>query len=98
MSDESKTLTGTPPASRPAPGGAYPHPLIAREGWPFIAASVVAAVLVHSLAGGWWAAPLWAVAAFMLQFFRDPPRAVPQEAKAVLSPADGRIVAVERAR
>jgi phosphatidylserine decarboxylase len=52
----------------------------------------------HWLAGGWWAAPLWLVAAFVLQFFRDPPRAIPQEAKAVLSPADGRIVAVERAR
>ena len=34
----------------------------------------------------------------MVQFFRDPPRAVPREPKAVLSPADGRIVAVERAR
>jgi phosphatidylserine decarboxylase len=99
MSDESKTLAGTPPATRlPAPGGDYPHPMIAREGWPFIAASVVAAALVHWLVGGWWAAPLWAVAAFMLQFFRDPPRAIPQEAKAVLSPADGRIVAVERTR
>jgi phosphatidylserine decarboxylase len=32
----------------------------------------------------------------MVQFFRDPPRTVPQEPKAVLSPADGRIVAVER--
>ena len=77
---------------------AYPHPIIAREGWPFIAASVAAALAVHWLAGGWWAAPLWLVVAFMVQFFRDPPRAVPQEAKAVLSPADGQIVAVERAR
>ena len=77
---------------------AYPHPIIAREGWPFIAASLAAAVAVHWLAGGWWAAPLWLVVAFMVQFFRDPPRVVPAEPKAVLSPADGRIVAVERAR
>jgi len=76
----------------------YPHPYIAREGWPFIAASVVAAALTHWLAGGWWALPLWLVVAFMVQFFRDPPRAVPREPKAVLSPADGRIVAVERVR
>ena len=34
----------------------------------------------------------------MLQFFRDPPRAVPDQAGAVLSPADGRIVKVERVR
>ena len=77
---------------------AYPHPIIAREGWPFIAASVAAAVLIHWLAGPWWAALPWLVVAFMVQFFRDPPRAVPGEPKAVLSPADGRIVAVERAR
>jgi len=34
----------------------------------------------------------------MVQFFRDPARTVPGEPRAVLSPADGRIVAVERAR
>jgi phosphatidylserine decarboxylase len=78
--------------------GAYPHPYIAREGWPFIAASFVVAGLVHGLAGGWWALPLWLVVAFMVQFFRDPQRAVPREPAAVLSPADGRIVAVERVR
>jgi phosphatidylserine decarboxylase len=78
--------------------GAYPHPYIAREGWPFIAAVVVAAGFTHWLAGGWWALPLWLVVVFMVQFFRDPPRAVPREPKAVLSPADGRIVAVERVR
>jgi len=76
----------------------YPHPYIAREGWPFIAASFVVAVLVHWLVGGWWALPLWLVVAFMVQFFRDPQRAVPREPAAVLSPADGRIVAVERVR
>jgi len=76
----------------------YPHPFIAREGWPFIAASVAVAALAHGWGGWAWAAVPWLVVAFMVQFFRDPPRAVPQEAKAVLSPADGRIVAVERAR
>jgi len=76
----------------------YPHPVIAREGWPFIAASVAVAALAHGWGGWAWAAVPWLVVAFMVQFFRDPPRAVPQEAKAVLSPADGRIVAVERTR
>jgi len=100
MSEESKILPGAPSASRlpPGGGGGYPHPIIAREGWPFIAASITAAVLVHWLAGPWWAAAPWLVVAFMVQFFRDPPRAVPGEPKAVLSPADGRIVAVERTR
>ena len=80
------------------PAARYPHPIIAREGWPFILASVAAAAATHWLAGTAWAVPLWLVVAFMVQFFRDPPRVVPPEPKAVLSPADGRIVAVERAR
>jgi phosphatidylserine decarboxylase len=73
----------------------YPHPLIAREGWPFIAAAAVFTVLVNIFAGWLWALPLWLITLFVLQFFRDPPRAVPQQANAVLAPADGRIVAVE---
>ena len=100
MSDEFKTLAGaSPPPRLPADdASAYPHPIIAREGWPFIFAGVAVAAATHWAFGAWWAAPLWLLAAFMVQFFRDPPRAVPQEAKAVLSPADGRIVAVERTR
>jgi len=76
---------------------AYPHPLIAREGWPFLAGSVVLALLV-TLWSPWVAIPFWVVALFVLQFFRDPPRMAPDSATAVLSPADGRIVAVEQVR
>jgi len=76
----------------------YPHPLLAREGWPFIGLSVVAAILVWAFAGFGWSVPLWVVAVFVIQFFRDPPRAVPSQPNAVLAPADGRIVKVERAR
>jgi len=75
----------------------YPHPIIAREGWPFLAATVVLAVASGWLIG-WWSAPLWLAVLFVLQFFRDPPRQVPGDAHTVVSPADGRIVAVERAR
>jgi phosphatidylserine decarboxylase len=77
---------------------AYPHPVIAREGWPFLAVAVAAAILVAWLAGVWWSLPLWLAALFVLQFFRDPPRDVPDEPGAVVSPADGRVVAVEKAR
>lgn len=75
----------------------YPHPIIAREGWPFLAGAVAAAAAVTWLAG-WWSAPLWLAAAFVLQFFRDPPREVPEGPGLVLSPADGRIVQVGEAR
>jgi phosphatidylserine decarboxylase len=74
----------------------YPHPWIAREGWPFVALAVLLAVLV-TWAYGWWSAPMWLIAVFILQFFRDPRRVAPLGAATVLSPADGRIVTVERA-
>jgi len=71
----------------------YPHPLIAREGWPYLAGAVAVALVVTVLAGA-WSLPFWLLALFVLQFFRDPPRAVPDQAGTVLSPADGRIVRV----
>jgi len=77
---------------------AYPHPIIAREGWPFLGIGVVASLLVNSFCGFLWALPFWAVTLFVLQFFRDPGRQVPEDLQAVLSPADGRIVAVEKVR
>jgi phosphatidylserine decarboxylase len=76
----------------------YPHPIIAREGWLFVGGAVLLALVVQWLAGFWFALPLWLVAIFVLQFFRDPPRQAPSETGVVLSPADGRIVAVGKAR
>ncbi|WP_416048001.1 phosphatidylserine decarboxylase [Cupriavidus basilensis] len=74
----------------------YPHPLIAREGWPFLAGAFVISLLVQVSAGFWWALPLWIITLFVLQFFRDPPRSIPAQPNAVLAPADGRIVVVEK--
>ena len=75
----------------------YPHPILAREGWLFVALSVIAAIGVHWWAGFWWALPLWIIALFVIQFFRDPPRTAPSDPNAVVAPADGRVVVVERA-
>ncbi|MEA3194723.1 MAG: phosphatidylserine decarboxylase [Betaproteobacteria bacterium] len=75
----------------------YPHPVIAREGWLFLAIGVVVSAAVCFLAG-WWSLPLWLATLFVLQFFRDPAREVPDEPRAVVSPADGRIVEVSKAR
>lgn len=76
----------------------YPHPIIAREGWPFIAVAVAVA-LVLSYFGLWIPALIaWLAVAFIVQFFRDPPRAVPAAPNAVLSPADGKVMSVGRAR
>ncbi|MCZ4303156.1 phosphatidylserine decarboxylase [Zoogloeaceae bacterium G21618-S1] len=76
----------------------YPHPVIAREGWPFIGIALALALLVNSATGWFLALPFWILFLIVLQFFRDPPRAIPTGTRMVLSPADGRIVAIERAR
>ncbi|MHB9118044.1 MAG: phosphatidylserine decarboxylase [Burkholderiales bacterium] len=76
----------------------YPHPIIAREGWPFLAIAIAVAASAQYFFGGAWAAPLWVIAFFVLQFFRDPARNVPQQENLVIAPADGRIVAVEQVR
>jgi phosphatidylserine decarboxylase len=77
--------------------GNYPHPIIAKEGWLYLALAVVVAA-VASFFIGWWSAPLWLAAIFVLQFFRDPPREIPQGEGLVLCPADGRVIVVGNAR
>lgn len=73
----------------------YPHPIIAREGWPFLAGAVLIALLVTWWSPA-WSVLLWIIAIFVLQFFRDPVRSGSAEPLAVISPADGRIVVVEQ--
>jgi phosphatidylserine decarboxylase len=75
----------------------YPHPIIAREGWPFLAISLVLAIAATVWCAA-WSSPLWIIFIFVLQFFRDPGREIPQETGAVLSPCDGRVIKVERAQ
>ncbi len=74
----------------------YPHPIIAREGWPFIALALTISVLL-SVFCPWLSLTLfsWLITVFVVQFFRDPAREIPTQANAVLSPADGRIVVIE---
>lgn len=75
---------------------AYPHPLIAREGWPILVGSVIVSLLISAWSG-WVSIPFWLFTIFALQFFRDPVREAPDGEGLVLSPADGRIVSVEEA-
>ncbi len=65
-----------------------------RDGYYYGLALVAAAVLV-----GWFAQPVWALipillALFFLWFFRDPERAVPDTAGAIVSPGDGKVTDV----
>jgi phosphatidylserine decarboxylase len=76
----------------------YPHPLIAREGWPFLAIALVVAVALSAFGLVVLALLAWVAFFFILQFFRDPARTIPQGLNSVLSPADGRIMLVETTR
>ena len=77
----------------------YPHPIIAREGWPFLAVAGAVALALTALGRPVAAALAWIVFVFVLQFFRDPAarRAAGASARCS-SPADGRVVEVEKAR
>ena len=76
----------------------YPHPIIAREGWGFVALALAVALLLSFMHLWVVAVFAWLALAFVVQFFRDPPRRIPGDPNAVLSPADGRIVRVEQTR
>lgn len=76
---------------------------IAKEGTPFIVAfavpalaALVAGIVFGSVVAYCVALAFLALALFMAYFFRDPERNVPSDAAIVLSPADGKVMVVER--
>ena len=72
--------------------------MIAREGLFPISVAGVAAVAVASTAGALWSLPLWALVAYLLYLFRETVAAIPNLPLAVLSPGDGRVIEVAKAR
>ncbi len=70
---------------------------LAREGYPFVAGSIVAALAISLLAGLIWSLPVWLIVVFVLQFFREPHRIIPTDSHVIVSPADGKVVAVAEA-
>lgn len=65
---------------------------IDRAGLPFIAAFLLPALALYAVGYPVAATLLLALALFMLFFFRDPERKIPRE-DAVVSPADGKVMA-----
>ena len=75
-----------------------PYPLFAREGWPFIAGSLVIAIFSTLVWGWFWASPWWLIAIFCIQFFRDPVRHVEATEFDVVCPADGKVIFTGRVK
>lgn len=64
----------------------------AAEGYPFIIFFSVITV-ISFMAGGLWAAVLpFILTLFMLYFFRDPERTIPEKDNIFVSPADGKVI------
>jgi len=68
------------------------HPILAREGWFYIALTLFSAILTTIVFPFFVAIFFWIIAVFVLQFFRDPHRAIPQEEGTIISPADGKVI------
>jgi|GEM_PF-21003 len=76
----------------------YPHPIFAKEGWPFMAGTGVLALLATAMGWGFLSVIFWALFILVVQFFRDPAREIPQGEKLVLSVVDGQVLKVEKAK
>ena len=70
---------------------------VAREGFPFMLAALAPLVIVFWFDGPWWLkAALILASVFVTAFFRDPERVVPPGEDSLVSPADGKVILVER--
>jgi phosphatidylserine decarboxylase len=68
---------------------------IAREGYRFVGAAAVSAVLAGLLSWQGLMVAAVGLTVFLAAFFRDPERQVPGSAGLVVAPADGRVIQVE---
>ncbi len=68
---------------------------IAAEGWPFILPLAAITIMVFLLGWKWPGCALLVLTLFVLFFFRDPERIVPEGKGIVVSPADGKVIVVK---
>jgi phosphatidylserine decarboxylase len=69
---------------------------VALEGYPFIAFSALATLVMAVLGQNFLAVFGLALTGFILYFFRDPERVLPEDEDVVVSPADGKVILIEK--
>lgn len=69
---------------------------IAKEGYPFIAFAAFVTLILAVLGYDLLALPALALTTFALYFFRDPERIGPTSDDALISPADGKVILIEK--
>lgn len=74
----------------------WAHSPLVLDGVPYILVPTVLAVLSGLWLGFFWAIPFILLTGFGVWFFRNPSRRISHNDKAILSPADGTVVKVER--
>ncbi len=69
---------------------------IAPEGWPFISVTAGISLIFLGLFRPWVAILPLILTMFVVFFFRDPERVIPEGKNLIVSPADGKIISIER--
>lgn len=72
------------------------NPFVAQEGIPFLIATVIAGWLAYRYLDLWWLGAAVVVFFILFLVFRDPRRVIPSSPLGVVSPADGKVVTVDR--
>lgn len=67
---------------------------LAKEGYVFFVPVGLMALALAALSFYWTAGVFFLLFLFIVNFFRDPNRIVPQEKNAIISPADGKVVVI----
>ena len=69
---------------------------LAKEGYPFIFLAAFITLILALVATSWVTYIGLVLTVFVVNFFRDPERFVPAKAHTVVSPADGKVILVEK--
>lgn len=69
---------------------------VAKEGYPFIFFAAFTTLIITLISCSWAAYLGLAITAFVLYFFRDPERFISEKEHIIVSPADGKIIAIEK--